>query len=78
MHTTVDHLTFSVAPATAAFYRDLLAFLGWRLMYDSPDTFGMTNGQPTSLHFGPATSAGANDYDAPGTQSPWHPHGNAG
>ena len=62
----IDHLTFSVRPANASFYRDLLTFLGWRLMYDSPDTFGMTNGGALSLHFGPNTKEIANDYDAPG------------
>ncbi len=61
----IDHLTFSFRPANASFYRDLLTFLGWRLMYDSPDTFGMTNGGALSLHFGPNTKDVANNYDAP-------------
>lgn len=66
MQTYIDHITFSVRPANASFYRDLLTFLGWRLMYDSPDTFGMTNGGQVSLHFGPTTNDVNNDYDGPG------------
>ena len=66
MLTSVDHITFSVRPANVSFYRDLLTFLGWQLMYDSPETFGVSNGQQTSLDFGPVTTNVANDYDGPG------------
>src|SRR5688572_8400825 len=66
MHTYVDHIAFSVRPANVSFYRDLLTFLGWRLMYDSREVFGVSNGRETSLHFGPVTLDVANEYDGPG------------
>lgn len=66
IQTRIGHAVYGIAMANAVFYRDLLAFLGWSVIFDTPDMFGA--GVPTgaSLWFEPATKPVANDYDGPG------------
>ncbi|MEO9253936.1 MAG: VOC family protein [Tepidiformaceae bacterium] len=66
MNSNLGHIVFSVAAANMAFYRELLGFLGWDSIYDSPEMLGVGNGGGVSLWFAPATKGTTNDYDGPG------------
>ena len=66
MQSHLGHLVFGVQPANMSFYKDLLTFMGWNTIYDSPDMCGFSDKNQVSLWFGLATKAGRNDYDAPG------------
>ena len=66
MQSHLGHLVFGVQPAHMPFYKDLLTFMGWSTIYDSPDMCGFGDKNHVSLWFGAATKAGHNDYDAPG------------
>lgn len=65
MNTKIGHLVFSIDMKNAAFYRDLLAFLGWQVLYEVPEMLGM-GANNTSIWFGGAPNAVKNDYDSPG------------
>ena len=66
MRTKIGHLVFSVDSANQGFYRDLFTFLGWQTLYDGEGMLGVADEGGVSIWFGSATSAHANDYDAPG------------
>ncbi|HEU5090052.1 MAG TPA: hypothetical protein VFT99_21500, partial [Roseiflexaceae bacterium] len=66
MRTKIGHLVFSVDSANQGFYRDLFTFLGWQTLYDGEGMLGVADDTGASIWFGSATSAHANDYDAPG------------
>ena len=66
MQTHLGHIQFNVQPANLPFYKDLLIFLGWQVIYEADGVFagGDTNG--VSFWFiGEAKDVG-NDYDGPG------------
>ncbi|MGD9933626.1 MAG: VOC family protein [Dehalococcoidia bacterium] len=65
MKTHLGHLLFSIAPDNLGFYRDLMGFLGWDVIYEGDGMLGVGSGE-TSLWFGPKTKDDANDYDAAG------------
>lgn len=69
---TIDHLQFMVRPANLPFYRDLMSFLEWEVLYDgdappaNEPMLGVAGVGGTSVWFtGNATDA-INDYDGPG------------
>lgn len=66
MQTKLGHILFSVAPEHLAFYRDLLQFLGWRIIYTDETMLGVADVNETSFWFGLHTKTGSNDYDNPG------------
>jgi catechol 2,3-dioxygenase-like lactoylglutathione lyase family enzyme len=66
MQSNLGHLVFSVQPANMPFYKNLMTFLGWSTLYDSPEMLGFGDKNSVSLWFGGATKEGRNDYDAPG------------
>lgn len=66
MKTSLSHLEVRIDPANTAFYRELLAFLGWDPLHESEGILGMGCEASASLWFTPQTRAVANDYDAPG------------
>jgi catechol 2,3-dioxygenase-like lactoylglutathione lyase family enzyme len=66
MQSDIGHVVFSVDPANMAFYKDLLAFLGWQVLVDDPAMLGMSSKGGPSLWFGAATKQVRNDYDGPG------------
>ncbi len=66
MQSNLGHLVFSVQPANMPFYKNLMIFLGWSTLYDSPEMLGFGDKNTVSLWFGGATKEGSNDYDAPG------------
>ena len=66
METKFSHLLFSIDAANMQFYRDLLGFLGWNALYESPEMSGYGDSAGGSMWFGERTKDVANDYDGPG------------
>ncbi len=66
MKTSLYHLEVRIDPANSAFYKDLLTFLGWHVLYEGEGILGMGADQSASLWFVPAANPGPNNYDAPG------------
>lgn len=64
--TKLGHIQFNVRPENMAFYRDLLAFLGWQTLYDDPAMLGVGGEDGSSLWFAGQVKDVANDYDGPG------------
>jgi catechol 2,3-dioxygenase-like lactoylglutathione lyase family enzyme len=66
IQTRFGHAVYCVAMANAGFYRDLLAFLGWSPLFETPDIAGFGEPGGGGLWFTAAEKAVANDYDGPG------------
>jgi catechol 2,3-dioxygenase-like lactoylglutathione lyase family enzyme len=66
MQTKLGHLVFGIDDKNRGFYRDLLSFLGWQILYDGEDMLGAGDSNDVSLWFGSYTKNVANDYDGPG------------
>ena len=66
MQTHLAHIQFNVRPANVPFYRDLMAFLGWRTIYDGDGMLGVAGRHGESLWFLGQAKEVANDYDGPG------------
>jgi catechol 2,3-dioxygenase-like lactoylglutathione lyase family enzyme len=66
MHTPVAHIQFNVQPANVAFYKDLLTFFGWQVLYEQEGMLGLADTNNVSLWFIGQAKAVSNDYDGPG------------
>ncbi|HUN24587.1 MAG TPA: VOC family protein [Anaerolineales bacterium] len=66
MHSSIGHLQFNIAAENMAFYKDLLTFLGWQIIYDDPAMLGAADASGISVWFGGFAKAVQNDYDGPG------------
>ena len=66
IQSSVGHLQYNIDLKNAGFYRDLLTFLGWKVLYDDPDVLGMEGANKVSLWFAAVTKGSGNDYDANG------------
>ena len=66
MKTSLYHLEVRISPANAPFYKELLEFLGWHVLYEGDGILGMGAENSASLWFVPSLSQASNDYDAPG------------
>ncbi len=66
MQATLGHVVFGVKPENMAFYRELLAFMGWQTLYDSEGMLGIADANHTSLWFASQVKDVSNDYDGPG------------
>ena len=66
MQTKLGHLVFGIDDKNRGFYRDLLSFLGWQVLYDGDGMLGVIDNAGVSMWFGNATKDVANDYDGPG------------
>ncbi|MFN0093834.1 MAG: VOC family protein [Dehalococcoidia bacterium] len=64
--TTLGHAVYCIDMANAGFYRDLLTFLGWSPIFETPDILGFGDAAGVSLWFGAVTKDVANHYDGPG------------
>jgi hypothetical protein len=65
VQTSLNHLQVNVNPANTSFYKDLLTFVGWRVLYEGEGMLGMGASNAASLWFVPQAKDG-NDYDGPG------------
>ena len=66
MQTHLSHIQFNVRPANLPFYKDLLAFLGWRTIHEGEGLLGVAGAGTDSLWFVGQVKAVSNDYDGPG------------
>jgi catechol 2,3-dioxygenase-like lactoylglutathione lyase family enzyme len=63
---TFGHILFGVKPENLAFYKELLTFMGWDVLYDDPAMLGIGIEGGGSLWFGCEVKEITNDYDGPG------------
>jgi catechol 2,3-dioxygenase-like lactoylglutathione lyase family enzyme len=66
VQTRIGHMQFNVRAANVAFYKDLLTFLGWRVLYEGEGMLGVGSADGASLWFAGQVKDVANDYDGPG------------
>jgi catechol 2,3-dioxygenase-like lactoylglutathione lyase family enzyme len=66
MQAYLTHMQFNVQPENLAFYKDLLAFVGWQSLYDTEGMLGVADKNDVSLWFAAQVKAVINDYDGPG------------
>lgn len=66
MQTSLGHLLCNVAATNLGFYRDLMGFLGWSVIYDAPYMLGVSSASGLSIWFQTDVKAVSNDYDGPG------------
>jgi catechol 2,3-dioxygenase-like lactoylglutathione lyase family enzyme len=66
VQSSIGHMQFNVQPENLAYYRDLLSFLGWQVLYDVEGMVGMGGPGSSSLWFAGQCKEVANDYDGPG------------
>lgn len=66
MQSHLGHLLFNVQPQHLSFYRDLLQFMGWQVIYDGDGMLGVGGANNVSLWFGSQIKDVQNDYDGPG------------
>lgn len=67
MKTSLNHLQVNIREENKAFYQDLMAFLGWKTLYEFDWGFGVGGDEGGSLWFvGAGTKDVGNDYDGPG------------
>ncbi len=66
MQTHLAHIQFNVRPENVPFYRDLMAFLGWKTLFDNEGMLGVAGKSDDSLWFIGEVKAVTNDYDGPG------------
>ncbi len=66
MQTHLAHIQFNVRPEHVPFYRDLLAFLGWKTLFENEGMLGVAGKNDESLWFIGEVKAVVNDYDGPG------------
>lgn len=66
MKSNLGHLQINVRPENLGFYRNLLEFLGWTLIFEEGEYFGMGCENGASLWFGAGIKDLDNDYDGRG------------
>jgi catechol 2,3-dioxygenase-like lactoylglutathione lyase family enzyme len=65
METRLGHIQINVNPVNLAYYRDLLIFLGWKVIYQDETMLGVADKNRIGLWFTPRAEM-KNDYDGPG------------
>ncbi len=66
MKSGLYHIQVNILPQNAPFYKDLMEFFGWKVLYDGDGTLGVSGSNGASLWFISETKDVANDYDGPG------------
>ena len=66
MQTQLGHLQFNIKRANLDFYKKLLAFLEWQVLYDTEDLIGAADKNGVSVWFMGIANDAANDYDGVG------------
>lgn len=66
MVSNLNHLQVNVDPKNFGFYKDLMLFLGWRVLADSQEVVGFGAGNDGSLWFQKGLKNTPTDYDGTG------------
>ena len=67
MQSALGHLQFNIARDHIAFYRDMLAHLGWKLIHEDEGMLGAIGDGPASLWFTDSIAPGHTaSHDGPG------------
>ena len=66
MKAAFGHIQFNIDYQNIEFYKDLLLFLGWKVIHQSENMMGFGYPDGTSLWFTPKTLDIINNYDGPG------------
>ncbi|CAN5717643.1 hypothetical protein BH10CHL1_BH10CHL1_49060 [soil metagenome] len=66
MQSKFGHIQFNIQAAHMPFYKDLLAFLGWKTIVAAEDVLGVVDAHGGSLWFSGHVKDVGNDYDGPG------------
>jgi catechol 2,3-dioxygenase-like lactoylglutathione lyase family enzyme len=66
VETHLGHIQVNVNADNVPFYKDLMTFLGWRVIAEDDGFLGVLGGNNASLWFAGGAKAVDNDYDGPG------------
>jgi catechol 2,3-dioxygenase-like lactoylglutathione lyase family enzyme len=66
VQSALGHIQVNVRPDNLPFYRDLMAFLGWKTLYEGDGMLGAEGTNGASLWFVGQLKDVSNDYDGPG------------
>jgi catechol 2,3-dioxygenase-like lactoylglutathione lyase family enzyme len=66
VQTKLSHIQFNVRSANLPFYKELMAFLGWRPVYEDASMLGVASEGGSSFWFAGEAKEVGNDYDGPG------------
>ena len=66
MQSHLGHLVLGAQPNNLPFYKDLLTFMGWQMLYDSPEMIGLGDKNGVSVWLGKPLKDVDNDYDGAG------------
>jgi catechol 2,3-dioxygenase-like lactoylglutathione lyase family enzyme len=62
----IGHVVCNINPENANFYKDLLAFAGWTVIFEAPGSVGVAGKGGASLWFMGQANDAQNDYDGRG------------
>ena len=63
MKSHAGHFQINVNPVNLPFYKDLMNFLGWKMVYEDPTTYGVEDELGVSLWYTNPLKEGGTDYD---------------
>ncbi len=66
MQSYLNHLQLNIDFENIQFYKDLLEFLGWKILMENENIVGFDSGKTGTLWFLPKTDNTLNNYDAAG------------
>ena len=66
MQSALSHIQFNIDPSNIGFYKELLDFLGWKVIFEMEGMAGLQGKGDASVWFMPQAASAANDYDGPG------------
>jgi hypothetical protein len=67
MESKLGHLQVNIRPQNLSFYKQLFAFLGWKILYENDNVIGLAGKNGSDLWFEKGIKDLDNDYDGIGT-----------
>jgi catechol 2,3-dioxygenase-like lactoylglutathione lyase family enzyme len=66
MNSYLNHVQLNIDFENLRFYKDLMEFLGWKIIFEDKTIIGYDSGRSGSIWFLPKTSDNQNNYDGAG------------
>jgi catechol 2,3-dioxygenase-like lactoylglutathione lyase family enzyme len=66
MQSYLNHIQINIDFENIQFYKDLLEFLGWKVLFEDKEIVGFNSTKTGTIWFLPKTNNTQNNYDAPG------------